>query len=179
MANAARPTPRVSMRVWSTSHSTRISPVPFRANGMRSVTSGLTVACMARAPRSNDHIGVRVRRERERSGKSQAVVAGLAGISEDYLGQIERGRKTPSTSVVQALADALHVSAGALLGDVSTNTAHSPTLGGDRLALALLSGRSSLQRVASHLARIDSGHRSDVAEAPSRPRPSPSRRGCQ
>lgn len=95
---------------------------------------------MARAPRPNDDIGARVRLHRERAGKSQAVVAGLAGISEDYLGQIERGRKRPSSGVIQALAAALRVPAGVLLGDTFTDTATPATGGGDRLALALMSG---------------------------------------
>ncbi|MCP9620700.1 helix-turn-helix domain-containing protein [Nocardia otitidiscaviarum] len=95
---------------------------------------------MARVPRPNDNIGARVRVHRERSGKSQAVVAGLAGISEDYLGQIERGRKVPSARVIQTLADALRIPAGVLLGDTSAATP-APAAGcGDRLALALLSG---------------------------------------
>ncbi|MEC3919947.1 helix-turn-helix domain-containing protein [Nocardia sp. CDC160] len=111
---------------------------------------------MARAPRSNDDIGARVRVHRERSGKSQAVIAGLAGISEDYLGQIERGRKTPSAGVIQALAAALRVPAGILLGDSATDTAAPVLRGGDRLALALMSGGGEPVDVAALVSRTES-----------------------
>jgi hypothetical protein len=40
-------------------------------------------------------IGERIRFYREAQHKKQAVVAGLAGITGDYLSQIERGLKTP------------------------------------------------------------------------------------
>ncbi|NEB56989.1 helix-turn-helix transcriptional regulator [Streptomyces griseus] len=36
--------------------------------------------------------------------RAQAAVAGLCGISTDYLSQIERGRKTPSVDVLARLA---------------------------------------------------------------------------
>lgn len=74
------------------------------------------------------------------------MIAGLAGISTDYLGQIERGRKTPSTNVTLALATALGVPAGALLGEdaaPASSSALSPPVSGDRLALALMSGGGS------------------------------------
>ncbi|WP_369634897.1 helix-turn-helix domain-containing protein [Nocardia sp. JMUB6875] len=111
---------------------------------------------MARAPRSNDDIGVRVRMHRERAGKPQAVIAGLAGISEDYLGQIERGRKTPSACVIQALAAALGVPAGDLLGDTVEQHPVAVTGGGDRLALALLSGGGDPTDVTDLVTRIES-----------------------
>lgn len=111
---------------------------------------------MAKVPRPNDDIGARVRLHRERSGKSQAVVAGLAGISEDYLGQIERGRKRPSAGVIQALAAALRVQAGVLLGDVFTDTAAPATGGGDRLALALMSGGGEAVDLAELATRMQS-----------------------
>ncbi|WP_461020158.1 helix-turn-helix domain-containing protein [Streptomyces daliensis] len=42
------------------------------------------------------HIGTRIRHARERNGRTQTAVAGLCGISVEYLSQIERGLKTPS-----------------------------------------------------------------------------------
>lgn len=77
---------------------------------------------------------------RERSGRTQDAIAGLAGISRDYLGQVERGRKTPSTDVVKAVAAALRVQAGVLLGDTCAPSVSVGPISGDRLALALLSG---------------------------------------
>ncbi|MFD8711499.1 helix-turn-helix domain-containing protein [Streptomyces anulatus] len=40
--------------------------------------------------------GALVRAARRRDGRPQAAVAGLCGISTDYLSQIERSRKKPS-----------------------------------------------------------------------------------
>ncbi|MFE3101921.1 helix-turn-helix domain-containing protein [Nocardia tengchongensis] len=111
---------------------------------------------MARALRSHDDIGARVRLHRQRSGKSQAVVAGLAGISEDYLGQVERGRKTPSAGVIQALAGALGIPAGVLLGDEPAESVVSPAVGGDRLALALMSGGGAPIELALLARRVES-----------------------
>lgn len=62
-------------------------------------------------------IGERVRTVRERTGRSQAAVAGLSGITTDYLSQIERGRKTPSVDVLLALAHTLGVPPADLLDD--------------------------------------------------------------
>lgn len=48
-------------------------------------------------------IGDRIRFHRQAQRKTQAVVAGLAGISEDYLSQIERGLKTPTLGLLHRL----------------------------------------------------------------------------
>lgn len=62
-------------------------------------------------------IGERVRFYRQARRKTQAVVAGLAGITEDYLSQIERGLKTPSTALLHNLARALGVPTSVLFGE--------------------------------------------------------------
>lgn len=62
-------------------------------------------------------IGERVRFYRTASRRTKAVVAGLTGITPDYLYQIERGQKTPTVGVLTQLAEVLGVSAGELLGD--------------------------------------------------------------
>ncbi|WP_239109673.1 helix-turn-helix domain-containing protein [Streptomyces anulatus] len=61
--------------------------------------------------------GALVRAARRRDGRPQAAVAGLCGISTDYLSQIERGRKKPSGDVLARLAAELGVAVGTLLGD--------------------------------------------------------------
>jgi transcriptional regulator with XRE-family HTH domain len=43
------------------------------------------------SPSAEVRIGERLRFYRQVKGKTQVVVAGLAGITEDYLSQIERG----------------------------------------------------------------------------------------
>jgi transcriptional regulator with XRE-family HTH domain len=62
-------------------------------------------------------IGERVRFYRTGQHKTQAVIAGLADVTEDYLSRIERGEKTPTVGVLQRLAAALGVPVSVLLGE--------------------------------------------------------------
>ncbi|GAA3130641.1 helix-turn-helix domain-containing protein [Streptosporangium carneum] len=62
-------------------------------------------------------IGERIRYWREKKQRKQAAVAGLCGITEEYLSQIERGLKTPSLPVLRALAAELGVPTSALLDE--------------------------------------------------------------
>ncbi|GAA2310987.1 helix-turn-helix transcriptional regulator [Streptomyces kunmingensis] len=56
-------------------------------------------------------VGVPVGRRRRATGLRREELAGLAGISADYLTRLEQGRATaPSAQVVQALAQALRLS---------------------------------------------------------------------
>ncbi|MFI2470974.1 helix-turn-helix domain-containing protein [Streptomyces globisporus] len=71
----------------------------------------------------NPPTGARVRAARERDGRPQAAIAGLCGISTDYLSQIERGRKNPSGEVLALLAAELNVTVGTLLGDAECGSA--------------------------------------------------------
>jgi transcriptional regulator with XRE-family HTH domain len=59
-------------------------------------------------------LGEFIRRNREISEYSMRQFAELAGISNPYLSQIERGLREPSEQVVQSIADALKVSAETL-----------------------------------------------------------------
>jgi transcriptional regulator with XRE-family HTH domain len=60
-------------------------------------------------------IGARLRAARLASRRTQAVVAGLAGITTDYLHQIEHGKKLPTLPVLTQLAQVLNVPPSALL----------------------------------------------------------------
>ncbi|WP_213456603.1 helix-turn-helix domain-containing protein [Rhizomonospora bruguierae] len=63
-------------------------------------------------------IGRRVRHYRRKNGnRSQAAVAGLCGISERYLQQIEAGQKVPSADVLARLAAELGVPLASLLSE--------------------------------------------------------------
>lgn len=63
------------------------------------------------------YIGERVAYWRRRRGKSQRVLAGLAGFSQPYLSQIERGqRPVDRRGTLVALANALQVSVADLTG---------------------------------------------------------------
>jgi len=69
------------------------------------------------SPSPDIPIGERVRFYREHKRKTQIVVAGLAGITDDYLSQIERGLKTPTIALLHRLAHILGVPTSALLGE--------------------------------------------------------------
>ncbi|HLH64503.1 MAG TPA: helix-turn-helix transcriptional regulator [Solirubrobacteraceae bacterium] len=59
-------------------------------------------------------LGEFIRRQRELSAMSMREFARLVGISNPYLSQIERGLRAPSEHVLNAIADALELSADAL-----------------------------------------------------------------
>lgn len=66
---------------------------------------------------ADEHIGARVRVWRRRRGLSQAILAGLAGLSQGYISQIEAGiRGVERRSTLVAIAAALDVSVADLLG---------------------------------------------------------------
>ncbi len=59
-------------------------------------------------------LGEFIRRQRELSELSMREFANLAGISNPYLSQIERGLRAPSEQVLRAIAATLNTSAEAL-----------------------------------------------------------------
>jgi transcriptional regulator with XRE-family HTH domain len=59
-------------------------------------------------------LGEIIRRQRELSALSMRQFAAMAGISNPYLSQIERGLREPSEKVVEAIATSLQLSADAL-----------------------------------------------------------------
>jgi transcriptional regulator with XRE-family HTH domain len=61
--------------------------------------------------------GQEVRRRRELRGMSLEVLAHASGLTPNYIGSIETGRRDPSLSSVLLLARGLDVMAGELLGD--------------------------------------------------------------
>ena len=84
-------------------------------------------------------IGGRVRFHRAAARRTKTVVAGLAGITPDYLYQIERGQKVPTLSVLTQLADVLGVSASELLGERPQGVAaRAKTTAGDAIYQALV-----------------------------------------
>jgi transcriptional regulator with XRE-family HTH domain len=52
-------------------------------------------------------VGRELREERQDAGRTLADVAEQAGVSTQYLSEIERGRKEPSSEVLHAVAGAL------------------------------------------------------------------------
>lgn len=67
-------------------------------------------------------IGERVRARRTVARRKKTVVAGLTGITADYLYQIERGMKLPTVTVLARLAEVLGVSVAELLGQQSATS---------------------------------------------------------
>ncbi len=65
----------------------------------------------ARAPEPlwRDVLGEQLRRIRHERGERLADTADRAGVSPQYLSEIERGRKEPSSEMIAAVAGALEV----------------------------------------------------------------------
>ena len=72
------------------------------------------------APQPEVRIGERLRFYRQAKGKTQAVVAGLAGVTEDYVSQVERGLKTPTLPLIHRFSKILGVRVSELLGESAT-----------------------------------------------------------
>lgn len=59
-------------------------------------------------------IGVFIREQRKNAQMSLRQLARLAGVSNPYLSQVERGLRNPSAQILQQLAKALRISAEVL-----------------------------------------------------------------
>lgn len=86
-------------------------------------------------------VGARIRHWRRRTGRSQAAIAGLCGITEDYLSRIERGLKTPGLDVLLALARELGVPISQLLDADAPNEQATTTPTAPDVAAVLLGYR--------------------------------------
>ncbi len=64
-------------------------------------------------------LGRSLRAAREERGSRLVDVAERAGISPQYLSEIERGRKEPSSEMIAAVTGALGVGLGDLLADIA------------------------------------------------------------
>jgi len=67
--------------------------------------------------REGEIFGATVRRLRAERGWTQEDLADAAGLTTTYVGQVERGDKVPSLTVVLKLARGLAVAPGELLVD--------------------------------------------------------------
>jgi transcriptional regulator with XRE-family HTH domain len=72
-------------------------------------------------------LGEIIRRQRELSELSMRQFATMAGISNPYLSQIERGLRAPSQEVTEAIAGALRTSAEALYEQAGMSAEESPS----------------------------------------------------
>jgi transcriptional regulator with XRE-family HTH domain len=64
-------------------------------------------------------LGKRLRTLRERQGRTLTEVAERAGISPQYLSEIERGRKEPSSEMIAAVSGALGTTLVDLSGQIA------------------------------------------------------------
>ena len=76
-------------------------------------------------PLWREAVGHELREERRTAGRTLADVAHQAGVSTQYLSEIERGRKEPSSEVLGAVAGAL----GLRLVDITARVTRRLTVG--------------------------------------------------
>nr|WP_246024068.1 helix-turn-helix transcriptional regulator [Nocardia yunnanensis] len=77
-------------------------------------TSEPTRRTVEREPLWREALGAQLRALRLEQGEKLSETAGRAGISPQYLSEVERGRKEPSSEMIAALAGALGISLGGL-----------------------------------------------------------------
>ncbi len=68
-------------------------------------------------------LGRRLRETRREQGQRLVDVAERAGVSPQYLSEIERGRKEPSSEMIAAVCGALKTDLARLLGGITTDLA--------------------------------------------------------
>ena len=84
------------------------------------------IICIHRERREPDPLwrevlGRKLRERREDQGRRLVDVAERAGISPQYLSEIERGRKEPSSEMIAAVSGALGIELARLLGGISAD----------------------------------------------------------
>jgi transcriptional regulator with XRE-family HTH domain len=82
-------------------------------------------------------LGRELRRRRHARGETLRATAGRAGVSPQYLSEVERGRKEPSSEMIAAVAGALGTDLAALTRGVADGLATAPRARGSQCAYAL------------------------------------------
>lgn len=78
---------------------------------MLAIASALLYSVGVTDNRSNPELGEFIRQQRQRANLSLRRLADVAGISNPYLSQIERGIRRPSAQILKQLSRALSISA--------------------------------------------------------------------
>ncbi len=76
--------------------------------------TGMEQEPTASSPSTLDELGGYIRHQRESAALSLRKLAKIAGVSNPYLSQIERGLRKPSAEILQAIAKALEISSETL-----------------------------------------------------------------
>ncbi|WP_084521711.1 helix-turn-helix domain-containing protein [Nocardia uniformis] len=74
---------------------------------------------LVREPLWREALGQRLRELRQEQRETLVETAGRAGVSPQYLSEVERGRKEPSSEMIAAMAGALGTSLGGLIQQVA------------------------------------------------------------
>jgi len=76
--------------------------------------------------RARETVGARIRRRRRELGLSQVALAAAANVNQGYLSAIERGLANPRRRTIDALAVALNMPQGVLIGGGGEHDAPQP-----------------------------------------------------
>jgi transcriptional regulator with XRE-family HTH domain len=110
------------------------------------------------------HLGDYIRDQRRDSNVSLRQLAKLAGVSNPYLSQIERGLRKPSAEILQQIAKALRISAEALYVQAGILEQRE---GSGVVADAILADEGLTERQKQVLLEIYDSFRKENADAPS------------
>jgi transcriptional regulator with XRE-family HTH domain len=72
----------------------------------------------------NQALGVEVREMRTAGGLSQRQLAERASVHLNYIGEIERGRRNPTVSVIESICDVLETRPSELLACAERRCRH-------------------------------------------------------
>lgn len=86
------------------------------------------MADIARRPLLRTLVGEVLRRHRQEQRRTLAEVGRDANVSVQYLSEVERGRKEPSSEVLAAVCDALRIELSDLLDEVRRELVPAPVL---------------------------------------------------
>lgn len=106
------------------------------------------------------NVGSFIREQRRSVGLSLRKLASMAGVSNPYLSQIERGLRRPSADILNGIAKALRISAETLYVQAGILEERKPE-GGD-LVEAILADRAITERQKQVLVQIYSSFRSET-----------------
>ncbi|MFC9968074.1 helix-turn-helix domain-containing protein [Nocardia ignorata] len=114
--------------------------------GLRVIPGGREERRARPEPLWREALGERLRTLRQEQRSTLVDTAGRAGISPQYLSEVERGRKEPSSEMIAALAGALGTSVGDLVGQVAEMMRRrtAVVVGGDRRITAPAMPRTTM-----------------------------------